>query len=97
MVVVREPPSRPKPLLRPNGRKISKKERKNHIIESINFYKERIEYLESTKPLIFKKAWKIEKSRVEKAISDLEYELLKFTNPEIIREIENEICTSKSV
>ena len=96
MVIVREPPSHPKPLLRPNGRKASKKERKNHIIESIEFYKERIEYLNETKPLLFKKSWKKEMFRVKKEISDLEYELLRFTNPEIIREIENEICTSRS-
>lgn len=94
MVITRDPPRYPKPLCRPNGGKISKKEKRNHIKESIKFYKERLLYLNEIKPLIFKKNWKKEINRVNLAISDLEYEMLKFTNPEIIREIEDEICTS---
>jgi len=82
-------PNRPKPLSFPNGRKPTKKERIEHIKYCISFYKERFNELAEKEPFIFKKKWIIEMEKLRIKITDLEYELLKYTNPEIINEVNN--------
>lgn len=82
-------PTTPKPLIFLNGRKPTKKERKEYIEYCISFYKKRFNKLTEEKPLIFKKKWIIKMESISTKISDLEYELLKYTQPKIIKEIEN--------
>jgi len=86
---VRNPdPTTPKPLIFPNSRKPTKKERKEHIEYCISFYKKRFNRLAEEEPLIFKKKWIIKMESIRTKISDLEYELLKYTQPKIIKEVE---------
>jgi len=83
------PPNYPKPLIFPNGRKPKKSERIEHIKYCISFYKEKFNDLAEKEPLLFKKKWIIEMESIRIKITDLEYELLKYTNPEIIEEVNN--------
>lgn len=84
-------PTIPKPLIYPNGRKPAKKDKKKHIEYCISFYKNRFNKLAEKEPLIFKKKWIMEMELIRIKISDLEYELLKYTQPKIIKEVEEAV------
>jgi hypothetical protein len=81
------PPKNPKPLLRPNGGKVTEKEKSDYLYYSFNYYKDRLVLLDSEKPLIFKKKWKEERDRVLYLIKEFEYQITILENPEIVKEI----------
>jgi len=95
MPMTKSPPLSPRPLYRPRRRnskkhEISKEEKLEWLIETIEYYKNTIiPEVYNRKPLIFgKKEWKIllESKKIE--LSNYEYELLLITNPDIKKEIE---------
>ncbi len=82
-------PTTPKPLICPPHRKPTKKEKQEHLKYCISFYKRKFNKLAEKEPLIFKKKWIIEMENLRIKISDLEYELMKYTQPHVIKEVED--------
>lgn len=84
------PPSHPKPLVHPNGRKLTSKELRKGLQEHLDFYNERLKDLEDHKPIIFGRwKWEEEVNRVRRAIEDIEFKIFSQDMPEVIKELNN--------
>ncbi len=90
-MTVKPGPTTPKPFyLRHNlYEKPTEQDKIEYIKYCINFYQKRGIELSKQEPLIFKKKWKKAIIEIGKTIEDLEYDLLKLTNPEIISEVDD--------
>lgn len=93
MYLLESRPIHPKPLiLKRKNKAPSNKKIKEWVESSLEWYKEGLEFTNKEKPLFFgKKEWMERKQIIIKEIKNLEYELLKFTDPDAVLEVEGEI------